>query len=93
MTTVSHNVNMPDILRLPQIASTYSIIYTGIFRVAGHKFGEVDHTGGLVKVTIRKGVAAEQTFLNAADTIDSFKTNLGIISLHVIILRRSKLQN
>ena len=54
---------------LSQIANQFNVNVIHIFSIAGHGKGEVDHVGGLIKVTIRQEVAAEKTFSNTNETI------------------------
>lgn len=62
---------------LLNLATTNNVVVIRIFGIAGHGKGEVDHVGGLAKVTIRREVAAEKTFTDSADMIECLKEKFG----------------
>ena len=68
--TAPLSINVPNIFYgLSQIANQLNVNVSHIFSIAGHGKGEVDHVGGLAKVTIRPEVAAEKTFSNANEMV------------------------
>jgi len=73
-----------------------------IYGVPGHGKGEVDHVGGIVKVAIRKSVAAGETYVNSGEMVDfliqkfeSSKTNYVIrdIACHELDKVRSQFRS
>ena len=61
------------------MANKHKKIIIRIYGIAGQCKGEVDHAGGIAKVSIRKAVASGLTFSNSEEMVDysdnKFKDN------------------
>ena len=48
-----------------------------VYSIAGHGKGEVDHVGGLSKVTVRREVAAGETLQFSREMVDRLRIKFG----------------
>ena len=58
---------------LQELATKYQITIIRIFGIAGHGKGEVDHVGGLAKISLRRGIASEVIMRNAEEMVQFLK--------------------
>lgn len=64
-----------DSFKLQQLSDVYCKPIIRIWSVAGHGKGEVDHVGGIAKVTIRPDIASGMFFTDAEDMVCHLSSN------------------
>ena len=64
-----------DFFKLQQLSDVFCKPIIRVWSVAGHGKGEVDHVGGIAKVTIRPDIASGMFFTDAEDMVCHLSSN------------------
>ena len=62
---------------LQQIADEKNVTIIRSYSIAGHGKGEVDHVGGMMKVAIRREIAAGKFLYDVSDMLDFLQRKFG----------------
>ena len=62
---------------LQELSNKFNVTIIYLYGIAGHGKGEVDHVGGIAKISIRREIAAEGFMSDAGEMVDFLKEKFG----------------